>query len=410
MWRREKPEFWGTKKAYSPIRILRTKGLDFAPGLPLGLPVYNRFDHTNLNEVTVRFTYEGKVETVEAPSVWPHQKGLLRLPARDWKSGDEILVEFLAADGMLIDAERISLGGENLKMAEAAPAGAPLSVEETPGRIVVKGADFEIPFDKATGLIRDAVSHGQVVIEKGPFLNLDLNVSHKTGPEVREKAKNYIVADADWTKEALSYHKESDGSVRVELSGRYKGIRLAMDFAITPDGAMNLYYQTEGEPNGWLRESGVKFYLPEAISCIDWEREAYWSYYPENSFAGNRGSAPLYNPREVPYGADPAQPWIMDTRNYYYFADKGALGDRPLTNVAKGMKENIRSYTLRTERGEAFEVCSPNASLACRLNKLQGDRLILYVNTRWDYPEIAWGDYCKALEVCPNAGTIQLRF
>lgn len=77
--------------------------------------------------------------------------------------------------------------------------------------------------------------------------------------------------------------------------------------------------------------------------------------------------------------------------------------------MAKGMKENIFSYKLLIENQKAFNIVSPSASLACRLNKPTGEQLILYVNTRWDYPEIAWGDYCKALDVIPNYGNIKLR-
>lgn len=184
---------------------------------------------------------------------------------------------------------------------------------------------------------------------------------------------------------------------------------MTMNCILRPNGELDIYYQTEGEPNGWLRESGVKFYLPEAVSHLEWTRKGYWSYYPENSFAGNKGAAALYNPKTVAYGANPEQSWNLDTHNYYYFADPGAIGDRPLTQMAKGMKENIYSYKLLIENQEAFNIVSPSASLACRLNKPTGEQLILYVNTRWDYPEIAWGDYCKALDVIPNYGNIKLR-
>ena len=409
VWRREKPEYWGTKKAYSPIRLLQMDVKEPISGMPLSLPVYNRFDHTNLDEVSIRYTYKGKEYTLEAPSVSPHRKGMLKIPAQDWTAGETILLSFYASDGMLIDAEEIALGNVNPDLAVVPAAKSALSLEETPDQILIKGDGFTVPFDKSTGLIHNATSRGKVVIEKGPFLNLDLNVNHNTGPEVREKAKNYIVDDADWKKGSLVYRRDSEGAILLDLSGTYKGIGMTMNFILRPNGELDIYYQTEGEPNGWLRESGIKFYLPEAVSHLEWTRKGYWSYYPENSFAGNKGAAALYNPKTVAYGANPEQSWNLDTHNYYYFADPGAIGDRPLTQMAKSMKENIYSYKLLIENQEAFNIVSPSASLACRLNKPTGEQLILYVNTRWDYPEIAWGDYCKALDVIPNYGNIKLR-
>lgn len=56
VWRREKPEFWSTKKAYSPVRLSVGKILGFTSGERLIVPVHNRFDHTNLSEIDIRYT------------------------------------------------------------------------------------------------------------------------------------------------------------------------------------------------------------------------------------------------------------------------------------------------------------------------------------------------------------------
>ena len=54
VWRREKPEFWATKKAYSPVRLMTTEVASFLSGQRLLLPLYNRFDHTDLDEIKIR--------------------------------------------------------------------------------------------------------------------------------------------------------------------------------------------------------------------------------------------------------------------------------------------------------------------------------------------------------------------
>ena len=98
----------------------------------------------------------------------------------------------------------------------------------------------------------------------------------------------------------------------------------------------------------------------------------------------------------------------MYTHNYYYWSDRGAGCARPLTQLAKGTKENIYHYTLRSGAGHSLTVVAPDASVACRMGKTTDGRLMLYTNNRWDYPEIAWGDYCKTLEVSPVFGTLKL--
>lgn len=174
---------------------------------------------------------------------------------------------------------------------------------------------------------------------------------------------------------------------------------------------MSVHYRTTGVPNGFLRETGLSFYLSDAIQQLNWKRKGYWNYYPEGEFAGNEGNTPLYQSQQAAYGKKPTQPWHADTHNYYYWADAGTNCQQPLTQTAKGMKENIYYYSLSSgdKDGHRLSVISTDASVACRLSKRADEQLILYTNNRWDYPEIAWGNYCKTQEALPCYGQIDLR-
>ena len=413
VWRREKPEFWATKKAYSPVRLMTTEVASFLSGQRLLLPLYNRFDHTDLDEIKIRYTYKGVEKELPAPSIAPHQKGLLVIPAETWEEGELLSICFYTATGELLDAEQVSLGSDyhvRLADSEASPVNGVLQVEETAGMMTIKGDGFEIPFSKETGLISNATSKGQVIIEKGPFLHLDINLNHLTGAEVRKSARKFLTSDSDWKKQSLTYTRK-EGAVEVALSGFYQDVQTDILIRISPAGEMNVSYVVAGQPNGYLRETGLSFYLPERLDYLQWERKGMWSCYPEGAFAGNTGETSLYNPKQVRYGENPAQPWSADTHNYYYWADAGANCDRPLTQMAKGMKENIYRYTLSATGVKAgLTVCSPDASLACRTSKRGDGQLMLYINNRWDYPEIAWGNYCKTLEAVPCYGEMKIRF
>lgn len=413
VWRREKPEFWATKKAYSPVRLMTTEVASFLSGQRLLLPLYNRFDHTDLDEIKIRYTYKGVEKELPAPSIAPHQKGLLVIPAEAWEEGELLSICFYTATGELLDAEQVSLGSDyhvRLADSEASPVNGVLQVEETAGMMTIKGDGFEIPFSKETGLISNATSKGQVIIEKGPFLHLDINLNHLTGAEVRKSARKFLTSDSDWKKQSLTYTRK-EGAVEVALSGFYQDVQTDILIRISPAGEMNVSYVVAGQPNGYLRETGLSFYLPERLDYLQWERKGMWSCYPEGAFAGNTDETSLYNPKQVRYGENPAQPWSADTHNYYYWADAGANCDRPLTQMAKGMKENIYRYTLSATGVKAgLTVCSPDASLACRTSKRGDGQLMLYINNRWDYPEIAWGNYCKTLEAVPCYGEMKIRF
>lgn len=409
VWRRHKPEFWSTKKAYSPVRLLTVHVPEFTLGECLMLPVYNRFDHTNLNEIKATYTYNGVEKGLSMASVEPHEKGMLIIPGEAWSSGKKVVVKFFTKEQELIDAYEITLGQEQPAVAVATRKGE-LAVTESGDKVVIKGDGFEIPFCKETGLLCRVVSKGEVVIVKGPFLNLDVNLNHLTGAEVRRNARKFVTSETDWKKDKFSY-EQKEGRVCIDVSGAYDSTLVRMHFVVFPEGRMEISYWTSGEPNGWLREAGMKFLLPDNMDRLKWERKGYWSYYPENSFAGNTGDVPLYNNKQVVYASNPLQPWHMDTHNYFYFADAGTDCEQPLTQVAKGMKENIYSYSLSTmSRKSGLSVTSSDASVACRINKLKNQQLVLYINNRWDYPEIAWGDYCKTLEVTPCYGKMNIIF
>jgi len=152
----------------------------------------------------------------------------------------------------------------------------------------------------------------------------------------------------------------------------------------------------------------LKFYLAGAIEHLQWKRKGYWNYYPANDFAGNEGEVSFYSNGQAPYGKPPMQPWHLDTHNYFYWADAGAASSKPLTQAAKGMKENVYAYTLSANNKRGFSVVSADASVACRADRLTNEQLTLYTNNRWDYPEIAWGNYCKTLENIPCYGRITI--
>ena len=414
VWRREKPEFWATKKAYSPVKILTEKITDFTAGERLAVAVHNRFNHTDLNEITILYNYRGQEKKVEPFSLTPHTKGMFIIPAEAWEKGEEITLKILSKSNEIIDISTLLLGEKSIIIPANWHGGwyvGDLFVEETPYKIVVKGNNFEIPFSKETGLIENAASNGKIFIEKGPFLNLEINLNHLTGAEVRESADKFIVSDSDWRKKEFTW--SDDGfAVQVSLTGYYKEVAVNIQITIAGNGQMEINYLTDGQPNGYVREAGLKFYLPETLDRLKWERNGYWSYYPENDFAGNEGDVSFYSDNQAAYGEKPVQAWGLDTHNYYYWSDAGANCEKPLTQTAKGMKENIWYYTLSASEiiSNSLTVVSKDASLACRVNKRADEQLILYVNNRWDYPEIAWGNYCKTIEALPNYGKVTVVF
>mgnify|MGYP001344392234 CR=1 FL=1 len=406
IWRRKKPEFWSTKKAYSPVRLLQEKVTDLIPGQRIIMPLHNRFDHTYLDEIKAFSIYKGVRKELKLPAVEPHHKGILEIDGDNWKTGEKLTLEFWTNDNHFIDGYHITLGEKKIKLPQPVYKGE-LSIEDTDTQIVIKGNGFEIPFSKETGLICNAKIGDQLLIENGPFLNMVVNLNHLSRADNRDNSKIYKSSDRNWKKTGFAYQIRNN-HVWITITGTYGTVSIEIQVNITPEGEIIFEYVTNGEPNGYLRESGLKFYLADAIEHLQWKRNGYWSYYPPNAFAGNEGNVPFYNDGQAPYGKKPIQPWHLDTHSFFYWGEAGAESSKPLTQTIKGMKENLYFYTLSTENKHGFTVVSADASLACRTNRLADEQLVVYVNNRWDYPEIRWNNYCKNIENTPCYGRIKI--
>ena len=408
VWRRLKPEFWATKKAYTPVKLTQTHIADFAPGQKIYIEVLNRFDHTYLSELRAVYSYKGRSGNASLQAVEPHQKGLLTIPAQQWAQGDSLNIQFFTPDGIMVDSYVITLGDAAINYPTGVTPGN-LDVTENADAITVNGNGFSIPFSKATGLIDHATVNGETAIESGPQLNVYVNYNHLTGPEVRKIADHLVLDTTTWKVKAIAHSRTAQG-VKVAVEGTYNDVAVAIDYVITPAGEISIGYTANGLPNGYVRELGLCFDLPQNYSWLKWQRRGYWDSYPEHSMSGNIGDAHIYDSHQSAYGEKPTQPWAYDTHNYYYWSDAGANCSHPLTNMAKAMKENVLFYTIKSHSQDThgISVVSANAEIACRLNKTSTDRLQLIVDNKWDYPEIAWGNYCKMQDAAPYHGFIKI--
>lgn len=408
VWRRKKPEFASTKRAYSPVRLESPRSVNAFPGTPIHLTVANRFDHTDLSEITGRYTYKGQSGPIAGSHAQPGHKGLFTVPALDWEDGEELTIDFLSAHGDTIDSYLLTIGSPKIDMPKAQRSSKALRVERNHDATVIIGQNFRVPVSKTSGLLTDVTLNNDVMIESGPYLHAYINYNHLTGAEVREIASHLNLNPALWNPSKTTVSDpDAQGNVKVLISGTYgEKIKAEYIITVTPSGVLNFSYETQGLPEGYARATGLMFEMPESYETVSWHRNGILDKYPAYAMSGNKGKVKLTNDYVPAYGEKPEQEWADDTHDYYYWADKGSDVDNPLRMSAKSLKENIYYYTLKGHGGQ-LSVTDRSANTACRLSRTpNGD--YLYVDNIWDYPEIAWGNYCKAISALPVAGSVTM--
>jgi len=406
-WRRKKPEFWHTKKAYSPVRVLMAETKPPAPGQPWRIPVYNRHDHTNLRELEVRWTVRGSLRSMPGPGVQPHSKGAIVIPSGDWKTGDAVLIQFFQGE-RCIDEELIPVGDSEPNRpdrGEERASGGGFRTEETSEAIRVSGENFAILIDRQTGLIKEGHSGDKSVIINGPY-------PHLRWMSRPPDSNQDVFAETDpgsWRLEKMATQPGEKG-IDVNLLGRIGDFRVSLDYPINPDAIVTSEYEFLDIPSGTPAEIGVAYELAD-VAWIEWQRSGLWSTYPDDHIGRLSGRASLDGGIPIDYQQEPAGAWAADIWDYFVQGARRPENAKGLlSNDARGLKENIYSYALGLEENLGRLTAESDGRQAARLKQVGGSRCRLIVLTNWDYPDLSWGNRTRPFTFEDNrTGRVTIR-
>ena len=386
-WRRKKPEFWSVKKAYSPVRVLKTEDYEFTKGGKIEIPVYNRFDFSDLNELTLKMYVNGKTFRHSLPDIQPHKKGVITIPLEEIPASGVIKVEFSGRDGSIIDFYDLSNKKEMISAAQTLFTGS-AELSETENEFLIKcqnGVAFQL--DKKSGLFNSFENKSGKKNISGPFINLRV-----LGNEVIYSSFTLNDLCKDW-KPATIKAEKINNTVAINLRGEYSGnIKAEFDIVINPDGSVSSLYNVTGFPEGYVREAGIKFVFDNIFDSLYWKRETYWKGYPMGHLSGPEGIEPLFTDNNKVYRMEPQAEWTHDKKSFFYNGT-GDETDNQLLNISRSTKENIYLYRLNVKEGG--EVTVPGrGDRSCRSVK-DGEKITLLINDIIDYPDISWGNYSR---------------
>jgi hypothetical protein len=385
-WRRKKPEFWNTKKAYSPAKLLQTTFDKNVAGNTLEVLVYNRFDHTNFNELTIKYSYGNKEKTLNPVDVKPHTKGTLYIPLDKRFANEPVCLEIFDAYNTLVDKYILRVETEDKTIKREEPSGK-ISYSENESQLtIICENNIKIVFDKTTGLIKNIGNSSEKIPFSGPYLNF------------RTKGKSLAYSNFqineycnDWKLKDFSF-KQNGNKIFVSIKGKYSDIS-SVEFAISisPDGKTETRYQISKIPKEYIREIGIRFEMENEIDSLSWKRDSYWSYYPADQLSVPEGKIALYSEVQSTYRNMPEKEWAADSKSFYYNGTDNELLGENLTNIAKATKEKIQEYNLY-KKGQKVVSVTGNGDISCRIAKKE-NRIILFANNKMDYIDLSWGNY-----------------
>ena len=385
VWRRKKPEFWNTKKAYSPIKILATTIENYKTGSKISIPIYNRFDHTNLNEITVTYTYKGYTATLKPYELGPHKKGTLVLPNVHWDRNEKIAINFYDVKDNLVDSYTIKQPIEEpIKVDSDTIITDKITLTSQEHILIVHTSKGDLHFNKRTGLLTKFQNESKRLNVSGPHM------TYRTKGEKKTYSSNKINSyGKDWKLKEFVYELK-DNLVVISLIGTYNKIKASFDISIDTNGSIVTRYFYEKLPKEYVRELGVKYNFDAVFDTLSWKRNTYWSAYPKNHLSASSGIVPLFTNITNNYREAPKKPWEMDTKSFYYEGTESETND-VLTHVVSATKEHVLEYALLKNKTKVLTV-KDKGNVSCRLEK-HGTNMVLYLNNEVDYVDLSWGNY-----------------
>lgn len=346
-WRRLKPEYWGTKRAYSPIRI--TKVSWPAKGQQnMLISLENRYDFTSLQDVRITAIINGKPQQLSS-NIAPHSSGQISIALAGAQS---VRLIFTDPRGFIADEE-------NYEMPHQQPIVKTISeswaVTEQDNTYLVSRKNVSYIINKRTGIIVSAKKGGDEILTQGPawcMVAMSNDDGGKPGGVTYQNdiypIKVYPVNLLFASKVAFS--KQGDG-LQFAVDINYTDCKGKLTYTFMPDGKLNARYEvTYSKADISPYQYGLVMQLPPTFNKVSWQRQGEFSAYAENDQSRSSGIA-LLNAKHI----DGVEPWRVSPANDWK-DDANEMG----SNDFRATKRDISSSSLQDTKGNKVTIISNN--------------------------------------------------
>jgi beta-galactosidase len=351
-WRRPKPEYYHVKKVYSPVRVTRARLALPVEGTVLDIPLENRHDFTNLQELTIRWDIDGRSGTVSA-DIPAHGQGVLCIDTGLTNLLGRLLdLQFVSPRGCVIDEYRLPVGP-----AECAGAGHALEEKGTAPRVtrhgdtvVIDVNDCTYTIDMQTGRIVSGKHRGVTVLTGGPDLMI-LPLNRAGGTQMTKETQDFPPFTECCSQRTVTGVRvlQEKGQAVVEVEDQYTEAKGAYRLQINGQGVLRITYTYDILKDVTPRQWGLIVDVSDQCDALQWQRAGLWTVYPPDHIGRLQGQARALTDRPLsgPLGpcTQPDWPWSQDN---------SAWG----THDFRSTKETILNACLVNEQGRGLSILS----------------------------------------------------
>ncbi len=369
-FRREKPEFWHMKMAFSPVQVVSPHF--YVVENKTWVVLENRYNTLNLNTLDVRWrdgAVSGKV-TVEGVA---GKQTMLSIPHA--MQGDELLLDFQDKRGFSISQWSIPREHPRYTMP-------PMEVKKKlhyaeNGQILkVNVQDLAYTFSVAQGKLisvkkgKEVLLDGEVQFYLIPLLKSNEVIDFIPQDPIDKTVKFTSDPLAEWECHSVTTHL-TDSLVRLVCKGTHGDIPLTYTYTMNGDGQMRVdYIANITKVDYEIRQIGVGFNAPPAFDVLTWKRDALWGFYPADHIGRKEGTANAFYPetlddywrkRTIPthsYAREGNSHGSTDFRSTKQQIVEASLSDsqQNVIRIESNGKQAFRSWI--TDKGTSFLVAN----------------------------------------------------
>ncbi|MCB0628852.1 MAG: hypothetical protein KDD15_03955 [Lewinella sp.] len=311
-WRRKKPEYFGMKKAYSPVKV---KNVKTASG-KLQMEVENRYDFTALSDIQIQAVINGEEVAVKS-DIGPRQSGLIEILYEGLIH--TVGVTFFDPNGFVAEEEYYDLSE---KQPVEAGSERSLALSEHDNVYLIRQGEITYTISKITGIVVSAEKDGQEVFTTGPqFTVMPMNSENGGKNNIAGETYQRIIHPIQsWPwylkfASAISV-KESENSIDFDVETTFKEGKGHIRYQFSSDGMFTTDYEiSAGDQELRPYQYGLLLQLPKTFDQLSWKRNGDFTVYPADHIGRNVGIATLNS--KVTNGVEPWRerplwPWKDD--------------------------------------------------------------------------------------------------
>lgn len=296
-------DYWETKAAYAPVRVLADR-VDFRPGQEQVLiPIRNAYDFTDLSTVTARWTLFRDDEEIAqgqlALSAPPHAEMRLAVPTtaistRPLRGEYYLHLAFTDPSGLELTRRSVRLGqhGE-IPVLAARPTATP-AVVTTADAMTVTVGQVTYTFSPKTGSLSGVELVGKKLVEAStPLVWRAPTYSELNVLDRRKQVYPWETFLQNVPAKVLSWTvNEAAEGVTINTSVAYQAdeknsYQVGYRYQIAPDGTLAVDYRVSAAVDvDWLLELGLGLKLVDQPFTMDW-----LGYGPGKSLPNRHASA-----------------------------------------------------------------------------------------------------------------------